>query len=329
MEKSYRVEKCDSKVQWDEFVLERAGHPLQLWGWGDLKATYGWKVDRIFVVEDDQQIAAIQLISRKLPKPFRQLVYVPRGPVMQTADKDVVYTQLTHYVKTHYRAVVLIIEPEGDNEPVGDRWRESNHHILDPSTALFDLSKPEGVLLADFSADSRDQIRDAAQVGVTVRKIGNPEDITACLALLKAASRRHGFRLHKDAYYHDLHDKMGEYSVVFGAFEHDELVGFLWQVTSETVAFSLNGAVSLRGEELHADRLLQWEAVRRFRQWGVATYDIHERTVGDADHDTDFKTARYDHAGTFDLPLSPLYSLWSRSWPRLNRIRQKLHRKPR
>lgn len=78
MEKSYRIEKSDSKVHWNEFVLEQGGHPLQLWGWGDLKAVYNWEVERFFIVEDDATIGAVHLI-RKLPKPFGNCCMVPRG----------------------------------------------------------------------------------------------------------------------------------------------------------------------------------------------------------------------------------------------------------
>ena len=44
-----RVEACGDQAEWDEYVIDNGGHPLQLWGWGEVKASHGWKVERVFV----------------------------------------------------------------------------------------------------------------------------------------------------------------------------------------------------------------------------------------------------------------------------------------
>ncbi len=328
-EKTYRIEKCDSKVQWDEFILENNGHPLQLWGWGDLKTIYNWRAERFFIVENEENIGAVQLLIRKLPKPFGQLLYVPRGPVVVNGHSEAVYTELVEYVRETHKGIALTVEPDSFEEPTGESWRESDNHVLQPATIRLDLSKPEGVLLGNMSKKTRQYIRKSGSTtGLEVRKIGNPEDVSACLELYRQTAGRAGFNLHKDQYYIDLNDKLGEFSVIFGCYEGDELVSFLWLAVSESVAFELYGGVSARGQELRANYILKWEAIRRTRQWGIACYDMNGLIN---DGISNFKRGFASHEdrliGTFDIPMSPLYSLWTKVLPGGKKFLQRIRKK--
>lgn len=312
MEKSYRIEKSDSKVHWDEFVLEHGGHPLQLWGWGDLKTAYNWSVERFFVVEDDVTIGAVQLLIRKLPKPFGQLLYVPRGPVIVDDKAAEVYEQLIAYVKRSHTAVALSVEPNGDQPPAGEDWIRSANTILPFHTIQLDLKRPEGSLLANMSQEVRDAIREAGNQELTIKRIGNPDDITDCLDIYKQTAERQAFHLRKDQYYYDLQNKLGENSALFGCYENNQLVSFLWLALSESVAFELYSGASEHGVELKAEQLLRWETIRRMKQWGIDTYDLGSVTDHENDSARGFSADTFDHAGTFDIAMSPLYSLWRR-----------------
>lgn len=327
MEKSYRIEKSDSKVHWDEVVLEHGGHPLQLWGWGDLKAAYNWEVERFFIIEDDVTIGAVQLLIRKLPKPFGQLLYVPRGPVVIGDRKAAVYEQLIAYAKRAHKAVSLIIEPDSEEAPTGEEWVKSDNTILSPHTLVLDLTRPEGSLLADMSKKTRQYIRKSAGDGLVVKKIGNPDDITACLEIYKETADRAKFNLHKEQYYYDLHNKLGENSVIFGCYEGSQLVSFLWLAISESVAFELYGGVNARGQELRANYTLKWEAIRRTKQWGIERYDLNGLiNDGISNFKRGFASHENELAGTYELPMSWLYPLWSKVLPTGKRILQRLRR---
>lgn len=316
MESSYRIEKSDSKVHWDEFVLEHGGHPLQLWGWGDLKATYAWDVERFFIIEDDTTIGAVQLLIRKLPKPFGQLLYVPRGPVVVGDKQLAVYEQLIAYVQRSHKAVALTIEPGGTHQPTGEGWIPSPNAILTAETVVLDLTRPEGSLRASMNQSARDRLREATSHSLTLRRIGNPDDITECLEIYKEVAARNRFNLHKDQYYYDLQNKLGENSCIFGCYEEGVLVGYIWLALSESVAFELFSASNARGEDLKAIDALRWEAIRRTKQWGIEHYDTN------AADDTfeSFSTNTFTHAGTFDLPLSSTYKLWR--WALRMRLKQ-------
>lgn len=309
-EATYRIEKCDGKVQWDEFILAHNGHPLQLWGWGDTRSTLGWRVERIFIVENDIQIGAVQLLIRKLPRPFNLCVYLPRGPVIASNDQAV-YEQLIAYVKNTYHGVAFIAEPNSENEPSGTGWRESDLHALTPRTITLNLDKADGILLAEMSPENREHLRTAGTAALTVKKMGNPEDIAACYELYRETAAVKSHKPYKEKYFHDLSDKLGEFSVLFGAFEDDTLVSFIWLAVSESTAVELYRGSSARGIQLDAEYGLRWEAIRRVKQWGVPSYD-----VGGFKEDTDPRHgfgSELTNFGTFVLPLSSLYRVWTRA----------------
>ncbi len=308
-EATYRIEKCDGKVQWDEFVLEAGGHPMQLWGWGDTRSSLGWRVDRIFIVENDVQIGAAQLLIRKLTRPFNFSIYIPRGPVV-TSNEEAVYEQIISYVKDTYHGVALIVEPNNDNDPGGTGWRESDIHALPPRTIRLSLDKADGILLAETTKETRESLRVAGSAALTVKKIGNPDDIRICYELYKD-NLSTSAKPYKEKYFQELSDKLGEFSVLFGAFEDDMLVSFIWLAISESTAVELYRGSSARGDELKAEYGLRWEAIRRTKQWGVPVYD-----VGGFKYETD---PRYGFGstvtdlGTFVLPMSPFYSVWDKA----------------
>lgn len=311
-EKSYRIERCDGKVQWDEFILEHNGHPLQLWGWGDARATLGWQIDRIFIVEEDRQIGAAQLFVKKLTRPFGLCVYIPRGPLV-VKNEAAVYEQVISYVKKAYHGVALIVEPTSEGEPGGSGWRESAIHSLAPRTILLKLEKADGVLLAEMDQFTREHIRAAGQSNLTVKKLGSTEDIAACYKLYRETCLRRNEKPYKEKYFHELNDKLGDFSVIFGVFEGDDLLSFLWLAVSESTAVELYSGISRRGFETSADYGLRWEAIRRIKRWGVPVYDIEG---ADPQNESDVKRGfgnEFTDRGTFILPLSPFYTLWSKA----------------
>ena len=305
-ETTYRVEKCDSKVQWDEFVLDNGGHPLQLWGWGDLKKQYKWQVERFFIVANDEPIGAVQLLVRKLPKPFSKLLYIPRGPVIVDGHETEVYRELAAHASSQYRGAALLVEPDSDTGPEEHPWQLSTQAVLSPSGVILDLSKADGVLRAGITQEGREALRIAAEHNLTVKKVSSPEDIAACLALRNDTDEKR----HNDQYYRDLHDTLGEYSVLFGCWDGEQLIACVWLLVSEASAFELWSAVNDRGREYRAEYLLAQEAIRRCKQWGIGRYIMADRLYDAQENRPTFSAERYLYAETRVIPLSWLYPVW-------------------
>ncbi len=313
------IEKATDQIAWDEYVRSNGGHPLQLWGWGELKSRHNWHAERLMLVEDNAAVSAAEVLYRNLPKPFGSVAYIPRGPVGQRS-RDV-YRALSDYVRKNSNALVLMVEPDSTTGPDFRPWRKSKNRILMSDTLILDLSKTPEELLAACTKKTRQYIRKSAGEGLVVREITDKESISDCLKIYKDTARRAGFGLHDDSYYYDLHNDMGEASRIFGCYEGSELLSFLWLAVTPNVAFELYGGVSARGQELRANYTLKWECILQMQRENVRRYDMNglvSEGVGN------FKTGFADHtdklAGTFDVPLRPLYRIWSFGFPLMKRI---------
>jgi peptidoglycan pentaglycine glycine transferase (the first glycine) len=319
------VQTCDKQTDWDEEILARGGHPLQLWGWGEVKAAHNWQVDRIFIYEKDQIIGAAQLLIRHLPTPFRALVYVPRGPVAEVGDRAEVLDAIAEYAKQTYHAVAVTIEPDWRTIPHVHGWHKSPNTILIPRTLILDLTKTEDELLGVMTKKTRQYIRKSANEALEVRRIQDKEELALCLAIYKQTAERAGFGLHSDQYYYDIFEKMGEYALVTAAFYNGKPVAFLWLALSERTAFELYGGMNDEGQQLRANYTLKWSTIQMTKKWGIERYDFNGLLN---DGVSTFKQGFADHedmlVGTYDRPLSSLYIVWSKGLPLAKKLLQKI-----
>lgn len=315
------VEQCSDKDTWDNEVLDHGGHPLQLWGWGEVKAAHNWRVERLLVRENDEVIGAAQVLLRPLPGPFKSLAYVPRGPVAAPAKREVVLEALADEVKRRHGAVTLTVEPDWDDLPQMPGWKQSPNPILMSHTLILDLSQSEDELLANMTKKTRQYIRKSEKEGIEIRPAKTLDDIAACMAIYKQTAKRAGFALHADKYYEDIFTFLGSNSQVFMATNEERIVAFLWLAVSAETAFELYGGMSDEGQELRANYTLKWEVIKRMKNWGVQRYDMNgllnegvsKFKEGFAGHETQL-------AGSFDRPLSPLYPLWTKGLPAAKKI---------
>ena len=320
-----RVETCNIQSTWDDYIVEHDGHPLQLWGWGDVKAAHNWKVERVFIYDDSTILGAAQLLIRRLPWPLNALVYIPRGPVTGESDRTVILDALAQYAKHVHRAAVITIEPHWRTLPKSSDWQLSSNTILIPHTLILDLKKSEDELMAPMAKKTRQYIRKSLKEGIEIRRVTKRTQLAACLAIYRQTAQRAGFAIHSDQYYYDIFDKLGDHSPVFAAFEGDQPVAFLWLVISGSVAFELYGGVTDRGQELRANYGLKWQTIITMKEWGIDEYDMNGLLN---DGISTFKQSFADHedmlAGTYDKPLSPFYVVWDKGLPYAKKVLRKL-----
>lgn len=321
------IEKCTSPDDWEEYVLAGGGHPLQLWGWGELKAAHGWRAERVFVREGERVVGAAQLLIRPLPGPMRCLVYVPRGPVVGEASRAEVLDALAGYAKKTHHPVAISIEPDWKKMPAAKGWRMSPNTILIPDTLILDLARSEDELLGAMAKKTRQYIRKSTKEDIEIRRISGGPELEKCLDIYEDTARRAGFAIHGREYYRDLHRLLGDHSLILAAFHAGAPVAFLWLAISSATAFELYGGVNETGQQLRANYALKWRAIQRCKEWGIGRYDfngllndgISTFKRGFASHETTL-------AGTYDKPLSPLYPLWTHGLPHAKKIVRKLKR---
>lgn len=315
------IELCDEQSRWDDNVIDGGGHPLQLWGWGEVKSSGSWQVKRVFVYKEGKTIGSAQVLLRRLPWPLKSLAYIPRGPVVAEGNREVVLKELTKYIKRQYGSVAVSIEPDWELMPEVKGWKKSPNTILLPRTIILDLSKSEDNLLADMAKKTRQYIRKSTKSGLEVRMAKTDQDIADCLKIYKQTAKRADFGLHDDEYYHDIFTKLGDHCQIFMATHEGRVVAFLWLAISEEVAFELYGGMDDQGQRLRANYMLKWEAICRTREWGVRRYDMNGLlNDGVSKFKQSFTSGETELAGTYEKPLSPLYVVWSKGLPVAKRL---------
>jgi peptidoglycan pentaglycine glycine transferase (the first glycine) len=317
-------------VYHNEYVLEHKGHPLQLWGWGQVKAAHGWSAERVFAFDvdnDDKLIGAAQILIRKLPLPFRSFAYIPRGPIIEELFRNEFLDKLADLVKRDYRSVALSIEPNSFEFDAPAGWKRSANKILSPETILLDILKSESDLLADMAKKTRQYIRKSAAEGITIKQVHTKDELQECLHIYRQTAERAKFNLHTNQYYLDVFNLMGDHSPIFAAYLEGKPIAFLWMAISADTAYELYGGMNEDGQLLRANYALKWHVIRKVKEWGLSQYDFGGLVVGGVSiFKQGWATEETSFVGTFDKALSPAYSLWSKGLPKAKAILQKLRR---
>ncbi len=145
---------------------------------------------------------------------------------------------------------------------------------------IVDLRKSEEELWNNLHSKHRNVIRNAMKKGVTIRS--GPEHLATAYRLVRDSFRRSakgltgrlriGFRMDYEAF-KDQVLGLGEYVKVFVA-EHEGIAqGCAVIPFSDHSAYYMHGG-SIPNPLTGAANLLQWEAIRQFRELGVGHYDF-------------------------------------------------------
>lgn len=303
---------------------------MQLWGWGETKAAHNWRVDRVLVKDGDRLVGSAQLLLRPLPFPFRSLAYLARGPQAEAGRENEVLDAVGRYVKTTHKSVALTAEPDWDEGSVAvatlpaTGWTRSTSTILIPRTLILDLTRSEDELLGAMSKKTRQYIRKSSREALEYRAVTAAE-LPQVMAVYKDTAERADFGIHQDGYYADILANLGTASPIYGAFEGDKLVSFLWLAASGSTAFELYGGMTEQGSVLRANFSLKWLAICEMKARGITRYDFNGLLN---DGVSKFKFGFADHenmlAGTWDLGLSPLYPVFAKALPLARRSLRKV-----
>lgn len=342
------VTPCRDRAEWNSIVDAAGGHPLQLWGWGELKARYEWSADRLVVRDGERVVGSAQILLRRLPRPFRSLAYIPRGPQAAEADRGAVLSAITTYVRAHHRPIALTIEPDWEQpgaplpkgadqaqidalqkrEPVGwlvdlgtAGFRRSTNTGLIARTLIVDVTADDDTLMKGLSSSTRQNVRKSLRAAeVRFGEVTSDADLAAVLAINRATAERADFAVHDEDYHRGIRDLLGSRSILLAAWEGDEVAAFVWLVASGTTAFELYGGVDPRGMKLRLNYGLKFYAMTQMREAGVSRYDFNGLLN---DGISDFKRQFAHHEdlliGTWNVPLSPLHAVFERALPVVRR----------
>ena len=273
------VEQGRGRAAWDALVVAApGGHLLQSWAWGELKAQFGWRVERVAV-----GAACAQVLFRPLPAGMGTLAYVPKGPAVDLGDEEAAGALLAAIrpIARRQRAVCLKVEPNREDDPVlagGLRklgFRPSPQMVQPRRTILVELDGEPEALLERMRQKTRYNVRLAARKGVTVRA-GDEADLPAFYRLLQVTAERDRFAVHSLEYYaaaHRLFVPTGQGRLLLAEHEGQLLAGLVVFGFGDTACY-MYGASSDESRNLMPNYLLQWEAMRWAKELGCRSYDL-------------------------------------------------------
>ena len=291
------VRAVSDRDEWDATLL-RTPQPqaLQSWDWGAFKEGWGWRAERLVWSDAaGQPCAAAQVLQRRVTGVPFTIAYVPRGPLLDFADGDLLRTVLAHLESEARRRLWLFIKIDPDvrlgsgpepapPEPPADRvvalleqrgWRFSSDQIQFRNTVRLDLTADDATLLARMKPKTRYNIRLAERRGVTIRS-GSLADLATFYALYEVTSRRDGFLIRPFAYYCDVWTRFlaaGRGQLLLADLAGETIAGLFLFVFGPT-AWYMYGASGNAHREAMPGHLLQWHAIRHARALGCTDYDM-------------------------------------------------------
>ena len=315
-----RTPPLGDPAAWDAFVAENElGSYLQRTAWARVKAVNGWTSARV-VAGDATPIGAQILLRKPRPLPWA-FAYAPRGPVATawTAESLGAFTEAVRSAPLG-RVSHLRIDPEverdGSLDPGGSLreilaeagWRPAPP-IQPPSTRVIDLAADEAALWGDLRKKWRQYVNKARSSGVTVVELpGDP--IGPFYAIYRETAARAGFLIRVEQAYRDVWDAYrptGDATILFAIDADGTPAATLFLVRNGLRVVEPYGGMTLAGGALRANYLLKWEAIRRAREAGAATYDLWGLAhPGIAHFKTGFGGREVRFVGAWDLVLSGL-----------------------
>ncbi len=266
--------------QWDAFVAAQPrAHALQQSAWGDLKAAYGWGVERVALEQDRQIVAGAQLLFRALPFRLGTMAYLPMGGyVTDDSQWERLWTAVATVAKRHHAAFLKwepgIYRDESQPDFASFGFRPSPQTVQPPRTILIDIAADDDAILARMNQGTRRKIRQSLKNGITYKE-GEKSDVAKFTAMMQTTGSRNEFGVHEPAYYQLAYDLFVPQSAALILAEHegDPLAGIMVFAAGKT-AWYLYGASSNVKRNLMATYGVQWKAIQWAKARGCTVYDL-------------------------------------------------------
>lgn len=309
---------------WDALVAANPrGSYLQTGGWARVKAANGWAMRRVLAEAPDGPIGAQILLRRPRPVPWT-FGYAPRGPVTMSwteeSLRDLVVairaeTRISIDRLSHVRFDPEV-ELDGPDDPDGAARRAFSAAGFRPAppiqpdrTRIVDLRAPEEALWSDLRKKWRQYVNRARAEPVEVRA-AEADELDAFYEIYRETAARAGFLIRTAAAYRDVWDAFrpaGRATLLFAVDRDGTPLAALFLVLCGDRVVEPYGGMTATGALLRANYLLKWEAIRRAKAAGAATYDMWGLAHPGIEHfKTGFGGREVRYIGAWDLVLDRL-----------------------
>lgn len=265
-------------TRWNDALRSLGGHLLQTWEWGEFKADFGWRPERIVVGGEQPRAMALVLYRHK--GPF-SIGYIPRGPAVAAGDLEatrLLLDAIDQNARKH-RALYIMVESDAPIEGLTDHpfpnIQPGPPHLQPGRTVKVPLLDDDE-LLAGMHQKTRYSVRLAPRKGVVV-DLHSGDDRPAVdefYSMLQETSKRNEFGIHTADYYHDFMRRFPDNAVLFIARLDGHPAAGLISAVFGTDAIYMYGASDTKFRAVGAAFNLQFRAMQWGREQGATQYDM-------------------------------------------------------
>jgi len=298
---------------------------LQSWQWGEFQEHVGGEVFRLGVEAEGNLLAAATIIKKNFLN--KTYLYCPHGPILRARAggkaKELLFSEIAKLALKE-KAIFFRFEPATLDEQGG---LKKTLDIQPKRTIVLNLEKTEKELLEKMGQKTRYNIRLAEKKGVKVEQADISEYGTFW-KLLSETGARDRFRLHSEKYYQEMLRVDKDFIKLFFAKANGKIIaGGIFSFCGDTATY-LHGASSNADRNLMAPFLLQWEIVKRAKEYGCKYYDFYgideKKWPGVTRFKVGFGGEEINYPGTFDLVYNKRWYFAYRAIRRLYRLAQNI-----
>ncbi len=264
---------------------------LQTKEWGSVKAAFGWtplsiKLEsRKFKSGDIKKDEEILVLKRKLPLIKRCFFYIPRGPVIDYLDENVVnefINKVSQLAKEH-NALFMRLDPEIDEKDSSvinglkkKGFIKAKKEIQPRSTYIVDIRRPVDEIRANFESKFRYNIKVAIKSGILVKENNTIEGVQEFHNIYKETSSRQTFIIHPLTYYKKVFEFIISkgFGSIFIAYKDNVPVAGVFIFTFGKRAWYMYGASSNAHRNMMPNNLIHWEVIKWAKEKGIEDYDL-------------------------------------------------------
>ena len=310
-----------------------------------LRENSGWKSAYFGVEENGELLAATMLVYKPL---FlgKNLYYAPGGPLLDFENKKLLNFFITNLKKSLKNPLVLRIDPyyelierdrdglpkeNGFNHKTAPKNLESLNFKplktpVSPKYAFVKLlDNPPADLIASFKRNTRNHIRKAEKLGVKVREL-NRDELKTFKKITESTSKRRNFSDKPLSYYEQMYDLFAprnEVKFMLAEADNIPLSAAMFMTYGSEVIYLFSGSDEKYMKDYNAQYLIQYEMIKFAAENGFKRYnfyginglpDPNSKDYGIYDFKKGFTSDEDGRVteliGTYELSLSPLYSLY-------------------
>ncbi|MFC1884332.1 lipid II:glycine glycyltransferase FemX [Thermodesulfobacteriota bacterium] len=324
VEAKARILSTNERKYWDENIQNfKYSHPLNDFGWGEVRTVDGWKNIYIAAEREGQFCGGLMLLIKKIQFTPFTIFYSPRGPVWDFEAKDVLkaLVEKVKNIAREERSIFLRVDPsipEADMKKERDilktvgfshltqRWTFWN---APADVSRIDLTKFENIdeYHGLLHRDTRRCIRKASKEGVSIEKGKEIEELKTFYGIFKEFSYQKGFMSRGWEYQKKLWEELvsKNYGRLFLAKYQGEIIGGLICILFASRCLAMHMGTPYKYQKLQSSYAYVWESIKWAKERDCIWYSF--RGVGTTPSQEFFKKKFKPEVikltGYYDLPF--------------------------